>query len=429
MKLIVVLALALSDSPDASQPRAVVERAFQAQGGLDKLKGASSSRIQGSFDNGGNQFEGEVHSQSGGKLRLNLNFKNEGERILVLQGSKGWLKTQGITQDIDDEMQGRLKISSHVDRVCGLTALIKKKNYALSSLGESMLEGKPVQGVKVTYPEMPDVQLFFDKETGLLAKLSYHTKAAFENREELRETYFREYRVLDFAAEDEKIVKQAGLESDGLSLLSYLQENTPDESARRKIKDLIGQLGDAAFAKRERASAELAQWGMRAASLLREARRSSDPEIARRAENCLKRLRNDPAAKTAAAVARLVAQRKPANAAETLLNYLPWAPDEAAVREIQEALVATVQSTTSPDPVLLNALKDSDPLRRKAALIALGKDGGEYLKSPGRRLRAEGVRLPFHVVFHRDGRKDMEYRTVHIEFFNRFDDSIFQRPD
>ena len=100
MKAILVL-FALVGADDRDQPRAIVERAIEAQGGLDKLKGASYSRIQGSFDDGGNPFQGEVHSQVGGKLRLNLNFKNEGERILVLVGGKGWLKVKhSVTLDL-----------------------------------------------------------------------------------------------------------------------------------------------------------------------------------------------------------------------------------------------------------------------------------------------------------------------------------------
>lgn len=429
MKVILALAFALLDADEKDQPRAIVEKALQAQGGLDKLKGASYSHIQGSFENGANTFQGEIHSQPGGKLRLNLDFKNEGQRILVLVGGKGWLKVQGITQDIDQGMQERLRISSHVDRVCGLTALLKKKEYILSSLGDSMLEGKPVHGIKVSYPEMPDVQLYFDKSTGFMVKIAYRTKNQFNENQELRETYFRDYRLVDFTAEDEKVLKQAGLATDGPSLFTYLRDNTPDQASRSKIKELIGQLGDATFARRERATAELAQWGLKAASLLREARRSADPETARRAENCLRRVRHGPAAKVALAAVRLLAQRKPADAAETLLNFLPWASDDITVREVQEALIAIGQAAAEPDPALARALKDSDPQRQKAAAIALGRDGGDYLKTPGRRLRLEGLRLPFTVIFHRDGRKDMEYRTTHVEFFNRFDDSLFQRPD
>lgn len=419
----------LAGGSDPAPARAIVEKAVQAHGRLDKFNAATYSRIQGSFDNGGNPFTGEVFSQPGGKLRAAFNFKSEGQRILVLDGPKGWLKIQGVTREIDQPLQGRLKISRHVDRVCSLTVLLNKKDYLSSPLGESRLEGKPTLGIRVSFSGMPDVNLYFDKERGYLVKIAYRTKAPFTENMELRETYFKDYRLLDLAAEDERLLKQAGLAGAGPALVAYLKDNTPGDSARQRIQELISHLGNVSFSKREKATAELVKWGLKAASALRQARRSGDAETARRADNCLMKLRNDPGLQRSVIAVRLLAQRQPAGACEALVNYLPWAPDENSAREVQEALVVLAQSAQEPDPALTRALKDADAQKQQAAAIALGRDGGAYLKSPGRRLRIAGLRFPFTVVFFRDGRKDMEYRNTHFEFFNRFDDVLFQRPE
>src|SRR5262245_27566474 len=128
MKTIIILSFVLAIADGKDSPRALVEKGVRAQGGLDRFSGATFSRIEGSFNND-STFQGEVYSQPGGKLRLNLEFKNEGPRVLVMDGGKGWLKYEGFTQEIDRGMQERLKVSSHVDRVCGLTALLKKKDF------------------------------------------------------------------------------------------------------------------------------------------------------------------------------------------------------------------------------------------------------------------------------------------------------------
>jgi hypothetical protein len=62
-------------------------------------------------------------------------------------------------------------------------------------------------------------------------------------------------------------------------------------------------------------------------------------------------------------------------------------------------------------------------------LAVLGKDGGDYLKQPGRRLIVEGLRLPRTTVLFTDGQKRLELHTLEWEFFNRLDDALFERPE
>src|SRR5438552_3203099 len=56
---------------------------------------------------------------------------------------------------------------------------------------------------------------------------------------------------------DEATLKTARLGSDGPSLLAYFRQRTVGETDRARIVNLIRQLGDPAFAVREKASAEL----------------------------------------------------------------------------------------------------------------------------------------------------------------------------
>jgi hypothetical protein len=47
---------------------------------------------------------------------------------------------------------------------------LRDKGVRLSLLGDSTVEGKPVVGLKVSRKGMPDVSLYFDKQTKLLLK-------------------------------------------------------------------------------------------------------------------------------------------------------------------------------------------------------------------------------------------------------------------
>jgi len=71
------------------------------------------------------------------------------------------------------------------------------------------------------------------------------------------------------------------------------------ERAEELVKELVRQLGDDDFKKREAASAELAKIGKPAVPALKEAKKNPDLEVARRAEEVLARIENRTAEATA----------------------------------------------------------------------------------------------------------------------------------
>src|SRR6516162_2565606 len=86
---------------------------------------------------------------------------------------------------------------------------------------------------------------------------------------------------------DEQTLKQARIATDGPGLLDFFRARIPDRADAKKIKQLITQLGDESFEKREEASRALVALGPRARDALRVAAKDADLEIARRAEDCL----------------------------------------------------------------------------------------------------------------------------------------------
>ena len=78
-------------------------------------------------------------------------------------------------------------------KVVKLTPLVKDKGYELSLIGESKVEDKPAVGVLVKSKDHNDVSLFFDKETGLLAKLEHRTTDPTSGKEVTEERIIVSY--------------------------------------------------------------------------------------------------------------------------------------------------------------------------------------------------------------------------------------------
>ncbi len=179
---------------------------------------------------------------------------------------------------------------------------------------------------------------------------------------------------------DEQLVRSAGLKADGAFLLDFFRKRTVTEVDQVRLEALIRQLGASRYRDREKASAELVEIGPLARHALERARGAADLEVARRAGRVLKRIDNGPNAAVLAAAARLLAARRPPEAAGALLAFLPFAED--GLREdVRAALVPLALHDGKPEPVFVKALGDANPLRRGAAAAALCRAGVPQLKA------------------------------------------------
>jgi len=199
-------------------------------------------------------------------------------------------------------------------------------------------------------------------------------------------------------AGDEQILYAAGLATDSRALLDFFRKQTATESLQQRGRMLIRQLGADSFPVREKASADLVALGPVVGLLLRQTiRETPDIEVRRRARACVEQIQTDCPPTVAAAAARLVALRKPAGSAETLLAFLPGPYDESVREEVQTALVAVARIDGSLDPVFITALTAAVPARRIAAALTLCRVGAVEHRAAVRKLlqdRETSVRLP-----------------------------------
>ena len=417
------------------EPRAVVARAIAAQGGEEALgrNAALAVKVKGTIAAVGDSltFTGDLFSEPRGRVKFTLLVQLSGVQVTLTQaldGAAGWRSMDGRVEDLKGAMLADMQRSAYIDRVLTLVPLLKDPAFTLTPLGECTVDGRPALGVKAASAGHPDVELYFDKASGLLVKSAHRETDQVSKQETLEETVYGDYREPDLGAADEEVLKAAGLRVAGPDVLDFLRRQTPPAVDPARVRALIRQLGDDSFAARRQASAGLAALGAGAVPWLQEACNDDDVEVAHRARECLDRIGARADGALVAAAVRLAALRRPAGAAEVLLGLLTRTRDEALGREVRAALAALAVRDGKPDPTLLRALEDSDPVREAAAAAALGRDDGAYARLPGRRLYLAGLKLPMKTVTYSDGKKLSERETVGVEYFNEFDDNLFARP-
>jgi hypothetical protein len=170
--------------------------------------------------------------------------------------------------------------------------------------------------------------------------------------------------------EDEAALKEAKLSTTTADLLEFFRKRILPETDQGRVRALIGKLNDDAFAVRQEASEALINLGPGIIPLLREAIRSPNPEVACRARECLAVAEKTSTPELLSAAVRLLGHRKPPEAAKVLLDFAPFA-DEGVNDALRAALHSLALRDGKPDPALLAAREDKQPVRRALAVEAL----------------------------------------------------------
>jgi HEAT repeat protein len=163
--------------------------------------------------------------------------------------------------------------------------------------------------------------------------------------------------------------------TDGPMLLDEFRKRTLSDLERDKGLALVPQLNDLSEDVREKALTELLSMGNGAIPLLRQAANIPEAKAADRIQRSLELVDKGALMPLPPVAARMLALRKPPGAAEALLNFLPFAEDDAMSEEIRTALVAVATPDGKIDPVLVRLLEDKLPTRRAAAGEALLQSG------------------------------------------------------
>jgi hypothetical protein len=186
---------------DDSEAKAVIDKAIKAHGGEDKLAKLQQARIKskGTMIVMGMDvaFSNDLICQLPKKSKQTIALKAGGQKLTmvqVLNGSKAWVVAGGETKDIEgDELKAQQEdnFSNYVE---SLVPLLKDKDFTLSAIAEAKVNDKPAVGVKVKAKDHKDIDLHFDKETGLLVRVARNAYNSETMKEALFEIIYSDFK-------------------------------------------------------------------------------------------------------------------------------------------------------------------------------------------------------------------------------------------
>jgi hypothetical protein len=189
---------------EEAEVRAVLDRAIAAHGGAEKLARytAATMKIRGRLHNARGEtcdFTG-VTAAVPRKLRVEVHLTVEGRdhrTVQVLNGKQGWVARNDQVQPMSKEQLDEEQEHLYVGVVSHLVAL-RGKRYTMTTLGEGNIRGRDAVGVCVRHKGRRDVNLYFDKATGLLMRTECLAKDVESGgREFMVQTLYDDYRPVE----------------------------------------------------------------------------------------------------------------------------------------------------------------------------------------------------------------------------------------
>ncbi len=186
--------------PDDSL-KAVLLKAIKAHGGEEALTKyqAAQAKNKGKIavpNLGDLEFTQEVSYMLPDKLKETLLLEIMNQKITVvtrMDGGQASIEANGQAVPITEPIKKALDDARNLLRIGRLVPLLKSKDYELSPLGEIKVEGKPAVGIQVKSKGHKDINLYFDKETNLLAKIEHRTVDGQTGKEITEERIIQEY--------------------------------------------------------------------------------------------------------------------------------------------------------------------------------------------------------------------------------------------
>jgi hypothetical protein len=170
---------------DQAEARAVVAKAIKALGGEDSLKAFKAATWKGKgkfygFGGQGLDYTAEWAFQGPKQYRVAIDSEVGGQKaqqIVVINGDKGWVKINDMLMDLPKDALEEQQEQAFINWVTFvMPAALLDKSFELSSLGEMEVEKRPAVGVRAVCKGHRDLNLYFDKETGLLVRGEYRVK-------------------------------------------------------------------------------------------------------------------------------------------------------------------------------------------------------------------------------------------------------------
>jgi hypothetical protein len=201
----------------ADDAAAIIDKAIKAHfpKGVDTKNQGVRTKTKGTLHVGGMDlaFTQEVAIQMPNKFKevMDLTVMDKPVKVTsVYNGKEAWLRAGDQDVKVTDDILNEFKEAVYVMSL-SQGVFLKDKSVTFSVVGEVKVNGKPAVGITASRKGNKDVNLFFDKETGLLAKVEKRGKDLMSGEEVTEERIITEYQDVD----GRKVAKKVEVLRDG----------------------------------------------------------------------------------------------------------------------------------------------------------------------------------------------------------------------
>jgi len=182
---------------DQADMKALIDKAIKAAGGAAKLKALQACTWKGKgtieIEDKKGTLGIDASMQALDQARLDLTAEIDGKThnvAVVVNKEQGWFKSPKRVEAIPKDFFPFLKTDLRALRLTQLLLPLQDKECKLSPLGETKIDDQDAVGVKATRKGFGDVDIYFDKKTGLPVKCQTVVKDTKEGNELSHEFFF-----------------------------------------------------------------------------------------------------------------------------------------------------------------------------------------------------------------------------------------------
>jgi outer membrane lipoprotein-sorting protein len=191
-----VILFVVPSRADEKDAKAILDKAINALGGAEKLNKvkAFSWKSKGTitFNDNENEFTGEVTIKGLDQYRREFG-NDQFSGVVVVDGNKGWRKFGDNSTELEGDGLANEKRAIYLNVIPITLVPLNGNGFKFEAAGEEKVADKPANVLKVTGPDGKDFKLYFDKESGLPAKLVAQV-LSFQGDEYTSETTYSNYK-------------------------------------------------------------------------------------------------------------------------------------------------------------------------------------------------------------------------------------------